>query len=702
VTTADDNGHNTNYVLTVTDANGCQTSFSVTPIIYPSSIYVATTGDDATGDGRSSNPLRTIQKAIDVADATNTIEVQSGTFNESPVVDKELTINGTSNTYLGTGRYFIYGTSSTIQWGTSWPTSVWDNLGMNGDASSVIGTVMNKVNSNANATLWLLGNISWNATITVSKQLAIRGATANAEVPTYDDCDILPPTTITFTGAGADTVLFKFTGTTTKSLRDLVLQIPHAGKFAEVPNGNSCNISPVTNVRFDWDADAGSATTYRRIYGVTNGAFSGTEKFDVAKFVYDAEDNGYGTGRFTYSDNGPLPWNDLEIGWKAEDGGVDVNGTKIKTLEPMKGSVKLQNLVSNTRRPALNTGAVDNNYNDKWSMDFDAASSQYLEGNTTTGINGGNQKTLFVVFRPLDGAEDQVIYKHGDQTNGMSLVHLADGRISLNIYDGATDAKRESWIFESGATHSETDFDNEVLIAQLYFNGNGTNNDKRRVGASLDRETGRVTTEVNHTGAPQTDGYVDDDAFTSTTLATPALIGPANVAVVGGRSGSTYYASWDGAAAVDNSKTTTGRSQFYKGSIAEILILNTAAISSRDAAYCYLRNKYYDGSQGTGNGLDKRVIAGDVNAEDELVVAWPNPADDLVSIEAVIPHSGVVTVTLRDAVGRVAQVLHEGFVDGGTLLPVTSDVRNVVSGAYVIHVTGAGGINHSVPVIIRH
>ncbi|MEY3385474.1 MAG: hypothetical protein RIR53_285 [Bacteroidota bacterium] len=702
VTTPDDNGFSTNYILTVTDANGCTAVLSVTPIIYPSTIHVATTGNDLTGDGRTVNPLRTIQKAIDVADPSNTIEVAAGVFDESPVVSKSLTINGTATTTLGTGRYFIYGTTNTITWGTNWPTSVWDNLGMNGTASSVIGTVMAKVNSNSNANLWLIGNITWNATITVSKQLAIRGATASAGVPSYTGCDIVPPTTVTYTGAGADTVLFKFTGSTAKSVRDLILQIPNTGKFAEIPNGNSCNVDPVTNVRFEWDSDPSGTTSYRRIYGVTNGAFSDLEKFDVAKFVYDAEDNGYGSGRFVYGSNGPLPWNDVEIGWKAEDGGVDGNAEKIKTLEPMKGGVKLQNLVSNSRRPALNTGA---NYNDKWSMDFEAVSSQYLEANTTTEINGGDQKTLFVVFRPLDGDADQVIYKHGDQTNGMSVVQLADGRISLNVYNGATDATRESWIFEADATHDQAEFDNKVLIAQMYFNGNGTNNGDRRVGAALDQETGRYTTEVNHTGAEQTNGYVGSGKFSSTTLATPGTIGPANVVSVGTRSGSIYYASWDAglAAPVNNSITTSGRALFYNGSIAEILILNTAAESSRDDAYCYLRNKYFGGSQGTGNGLNKRVIAGDANADDESVVAWPNPADDRVSIEAVIPTSGIVTVTLRDAVGRVAQVLYQDYVQGGTLLPVTADVRDLTSGAYIIHVNGAeGSINHSMPLIIRH
>jgi hypothetical protein len=360
-------------------------------------------------------------------------------------------------------------------------------------------------------------------------------------------------------------------------------------------------------------------------------------------------------------------------------------------------------MASNTRRPAL----ADANFNGKWSLDFVAANSQYLEANTTTQINGGNQKTLFLVFRSKKTSADQVVYKHGDATNGMSVVHLSDGRISLNIYDGTTTDKRESWIFESAGTHSATGFDDEVLIAQMYFNGNGTNNGTRRVGAALDRASGRCTTEVNHTGSAQTNGYVGSGSFGSTTLATPAAIGPANVVVLGARSGQMYYASWNTAAtpavAADNSMTGTGRSLFFDGNVGEVLILNTASESARDAAYCYLRNKYFgSGSQSTANGLDKGVVAGEEQVIEDAVAAWPTPADDQMTVEAVVPHSGNVTITLHDAVGRTVSVILNEYVVGGTLLPVTADTRNLPSGAYMVRVVGAGGLNQSLPVIVKH
>jgi uncharacterized protein (DUF2141 family) len=699
-TTTNDNG---TYTLRVTDKNGCTQTANVSVIIYPSTIYVSTTGNDATGNGLASNPLRTIQKANDIATAGNTIEVQAGTFDESPVISKALTINGTATSQLGSGKFFVYGTGSTITWGNTWSSTVFSNVGINANGTSNLQTAFNKVTAGSGATLWFIGSHTLTSTLTVNKQIALRGATASAGVPTYTGCDIEPPASITYTGTGSDSTLFVFTGSATKGLRDLTLKIPNAGQFASIPSGSSGNVDPVENVRFEWDHDASSGTAHRRIYGVTNGSFSGTDKFDVAKFVYDVEDNGYGTGRFAYGNNGPLPWNTLATGWKAEDGGTNTNLATIKTLEPMKSTVKLQSLVSATRRPTLYT--ADAAYNDKFYMDFDGV-DEYLEGNTTADINGGSQKTLFVVFRPKVSSADQVVYKHGDEDQGMSVVHLSDGRISLNVYEGTAAGTRESWIYEADATHASTEFDNQVLIAQIYFNGNGDNNTTRRVGASLDNSSGRMNTDINHTGADKDNGYVGNGAFTPATLTTPALIGPANVVVMGSRSGSMYYASWDTGltppAAANNSFTTTGRSLFYDGSIAEVVILNDASITARDAAYCYLRNKYYSGNQSVDNGLNKGVIAGEERDVEESVVAWPNPAEDEITIEAMIPQSGNVIVTLRDALSRPVQQLFEGFVVGGTQMPINANVRDVISGAYLIHVQGAGDLNLSLPIIIRH
>ncbi|MFM8770773.1 MAG: hypothetical protein ACKOE4_01925, partial [Candidatus Kapaibacterium sp.] len=592
-----------------------------------------------------------------------------------------------------------------ITWGTNWPVATWNNIGVNASGTGALSTVYTKLNAGPNSTLWFIGSHTISSSLTVDKELTLRGATSSAGIASYTGCDVEPPSTITFTGTGADSVLFRFAGSATKQIRDLTLRIPFAGKFAQVNVGSAGNVSPVQNVRFEWDHNNNTGDGYRRIYGVTNGSFSGNEKFDVAKFVNDTLDDVFGTGRVVFGTNGPLPWTALSTGWKAEDAGSDVNLTKVRTLEPMKSDIPLQNLISTTRRPSLNT--TGSAFNGKYYLGFDNALTQHLEGNKSDAIVGGDQKTLFVVFRPLvNTAEHQVVYKHGDDDEGMSIVHLKDGRISLNVYNGNTNTTRESWIFESGVTHSSTGFDDEVLIAQIYFNGNGDNNDTRRVGASLDRSSGRVTSEVNHTGDAKTNGYVANTAFSSFTLTTPAVAGAANVTSLGARSGSMYYASWDAAAAtpaaVDNAITTIGRSNFYKGSAAEVLILNDASITNRDAAYCYLRNKYFSGDQTVENGLDKRVVAGDDRGMDESLLAWPNPADAQLSFEAIIPQSGNVTVTLRDALGKIVRVLFDEHVQGGTILPVTRQINDVMSGFYMLHLEAAGDVNKAVPVVVRH
>ena len=56
---------------------------ALTSSVGAKTIYVATTGDDATGDGTESNPYATIQYAIDVAMENDTIDVAAGTYRES-------------------------------------------------------------------------------------------------------------------------------------------------------------------------------------------------------------------------------------------------------------------------------------------------------------------------------------------------------------------------------------------------------------------------------------------------------------------------------------------------------------------------------------------------------------------------------------------------------------------------------------------
>jgi hypothetical protein len=689
--TAAENG---TYTLTVKDANNCSISASKQVIVYPSTLFVTTNGNDATGDGRESNPLKTIQKAITVALAGNTIEVKSGQFDESPVVSKSLTINGTSTTTLGSGRYFIYGTTEPITWGTNWPSSVWDNVGVNADGT--ILTAYNKVNGGSSSTLWVIGSHNMPG-LTVSKQLAIRGATANAAVPTYVGCDIAPTAILTHTPASSSDVnLFTMTGSATKTLRDLELRIPNASFFVEVANGSSGDVTTTENMVYKWVNNAASPGTYRRMFGMVNGSFSGgTERFDIAKLINDGNESasGFGSGKVIYGNNGPLPWNDVVVAWKSEDGESATNLGRIRNLHDAKTDVTLQSGLLTTPRPTLYT--TDALFNNKYFLGF--AGNQYLEVNTNADMNGGNEKTLFLVFAPVDGTADQVIYKHGNNQKGMSLVQLADGKISLNIYNDTDDtpaaATHESWIFNAPA-------DNTVLIAQIYFDGNSTAVTGHRIGASLDQSSGRLF-EINH--GTDTTGWLTDAAFSSTTLQTPAIDG-GSVVSLGARSGGYYYGSWDGTAVAHNySNATFGRGNFFKGKFAEAVMISTADETQRDAVYCYLRNKYFSADQNVGNYLNKDgdVIAGEAATLEAEIAAYPNPASAELQVEVAVPIAGPLTIVIKDALGRTVQTIFEGVVEANTVVPVSANVSQIQSGAYFICASGAGDLNVATPLMIR-
>jgi hypothetical protein len=694
-----DNGQ---WTLTVTDVNGCTNTANTTLVIYPYRIYVATAAASPAGNdnnnGMVTAPLLTIQKAIDVSLAGDTIEVLAGTFNESPIIDKSLTFNGSATTYLGTGKYFVYNTANTVTWGSSWSSSVFDNLGTK--LAGAIANAHNKVN--ASGTLWIRDDLTVTSAIEVSKAITIQGATSSYGVESYSNCAIDPSSSLTLAGAtSADTVLFNFTGSGAKVVKDLELNIKSTGVYYRIPSGSSGNVTSTTNISYYLDSD-NNGTYETRLFGVTNGLYSGGNKFDVAKFVHDASDNGYGSGTVTYGNNGPLPWNDLVIGWKADDAGLAANGARIKTLEPMKSTTKLQNLNLLSRRPQHYLPTFANNpFNSKSFMWFDGV-DEYLESNTTADINSGSQKSLFVAFQLDSGSitntADEVIYKHGDEDQGMSIVHTSNGDITINVYEGTTAGTRESWLYKG------TDLAlNTVYVAQVYFNGNGTDNANKRVGAALDRNSGRVT-ESNHANQ---DGFVDNAAFTPSTLTAPATIDAASMVSVGARSGSMFYATWDQATPVvlsSQSVTTEGRANFFGGTIAEVVMLNTASEATRDAVYCYMRNKYLT-SSGTGNTLDKPgdgAIAGDTRAFDPEISVWPNPVQDDLTLELAVPSAGYVIVKLHDALGREVQTLFEGTVSSNTLLPVRADVRNIPSGAYLINVMGAGEMQLTAPVIVRH
>jgi hypothetical protein len=698
-------GHNGSYSISVTDANSCNStagSASTTAMIYPTNnIYVnVSTGGNETGTGWPTKPVRAITKAVDIATAGNTINVmdcgatpysEDSTYgvDNGALLDKVVTIkhvNATSpyatlstEVLFPANKHFVIAVGSSnadsITFSGFTPSALYVNT--SGDIQNAI----NAVTSTGTVKL-LAGDYSLSTTqLNVVNGITIQG-------PSVTDgstsCDMVPTATVTVTGT---TTMFKTYGSNSKTIKNLILTVGKSsststtGRFFEIASGSSGNIN-TENIQFKYDNNS----SVTRIFGVTNADNSAGALNDVAKFVNDINDVGYGTGRVTYGNQAPLPWNDLEIGWKAEDGETATEGTRVARLNPMKNTTKIQNPGTTTTRPlfynSVGTTATDG-INSRAALVFDGV-DEFLHASTTTQVNGGSAKTVFVVFQTgadIGTATDMVIYKHGNQTNGMSFAVIGDAAgnddFELNIYNEKTGGSTQYATLDVANLSANTTY-----IAQAYFDGSSTNN---RVGLALHDNSGDLGTS-----------NVTSTNFDVTTLTTPAVGAATNISL-GARSGSTYVDGGD--------VTTAGVGNYFNGKVAELIILNTANSTARDAVYCYLRNKYL-ADQAPDNDLTKEqggdVVAGNESDFQNGVNVYPNPAEYEVNTEIAVRVGGRVQVTLRDALGRDIMTVFNGDVVNNTILPLSTDIRNLPSGAYMMHVVGPDDLNLAAPFMIRH
>lgn len=702
--TQSDNG---TYSVVVRDANACTSSdgsASTVVMVYPTTnLYVnnTTDGSDVTGTGWPTSPLASITKAVDVASSVasdgHTINVMStGTAysdgTSGPVINKPLVIKHvaatspygslSSDVSFTSGQHFIIGhgrnTTDSITFSGFIPVSVYVNT--DGDIQNAI----NAVNSTTGIVKLLAGtygstNLNADGSLTIVNGITVQGPSISDASTT---CDMVPTATIANTTASAK--LFKTYGATAKTIKNMILEVGTSGRFIEIVSGSSGNVSTEL-MQFKYNP-SGTST---RLFGVTNADNSVGVLNDVAKFINDINDVSFGTGRVIYGAQAPLPWSSLEIGWKAEDSKVNTAGARVMEMYPMKGTTRIQNVGTTTTRPTFALATGGDAINGRAALMFQINESRFLHASTTAGVNGGTDKTVFVVFNTGDdlasNASDMVIYKHGNHESGISMVMLPDGGqddFELNIYNtsGGTTVRASLDVANLAAT--------TTYIAQVYFDDAGgvvANSDGTyRVGMALDNNSTQL-------GAANSDG----SAFSVTTLATPT-IGTASNISVGARSGSVHF---DG-----TNQTAAGQGHYFNGKVAEIIILNTAAAATRDAVYCYLRNKYMS-TQSVDNELakpgDGDVVAGERSFEPNISV-YPNPVDDELTTEVVIRVGGKIRVTLRDAIGREIQTVFEGVVGDETVLPLTTDVRNLPTGAYMMHVSGADELNMVVPFMIRH
>ena len=701
------------YSIAITDDNACPASVSpggsssaVVNTYATVDLYVDNiNGSHSTGTGTSQRPLASITKAIAIASSGETINImqnESGStpapqqYTEDtygPVITKLLTFKRVAFTYTG-GTYsgltqlslepsfvankaFVLATSDVTFDGFT-PSALYVR------SDGTIQEALDNISSTGVVTL-LDGTWTLTSPLTISKGVTFQGLppTNTASVA----CDLNPTAKLKAAGS---TKLMLFSGSAAKTVSNLDLEIGNAGaingRFFEIQTGSAGNVA-ASNIIFRHDHNNDGASPIR-LYGITNTDYSAGALNDVAKFVGDVTDGaGFGTGKVNYGNQAPLPISSLENGWKAEDAGTATTATTVSQLYPMTGLTQIRAATSAQRPVWRAAGATG--IGGRAAVEFNGT-SRVLSTTATSGYIGGAAKSLFVVFKTPNGdvadTARQVIYKHGDALDGMSIVFLGttgvgEESVVLSVY---TSAGATQFVASETIGVSK----NTVYIAQLYFNGGDATN---RVGVALDNDAGNV---AKKTWA--------EAAFNTATLTSPTAGVNHNISV-GAKNG---HVRWGTAAGETN--TTAGLGLYFGttdgGQVGEVLVYNTANKAQRDAIYCYLRNKYLTDTD--KNSLEKGTPDGDVVAGGDVaftneIDVYPNPADADVTITVATAAAGLLRIELVDALGRVVQTLHDEYVSSNSVIQSVADARDLASGTYVIRVTGAGNLNMSKPFIIR-
>ncbi|HBB25096.1 MAG TPA: hypothetical protein DCZ59_02410, partial [Bacteroidetes bacterium] len=718
------------YAISITDDSTCASTSNpqstYVNVYENSNLYVDNvTGSHSTGTGSFQRPLMSVTKAHDVATTGETINILQNDVgtptlqpicegDNGPVLTKNVTIKrfrfvgGTPNSGLVqlsaepvfcASKSFVLGTSA-VKFEAFTPSALFVNT--DGSIQFAIDTVTSV------GTVTLLPG-TWNITspLTTSDGITLQGSPTNLSTAA---CDMAPTSILRAAGL---TKLMIFSGSTTKTVRGLDLTVGQSGgvsptttgRFFDIPTGSSGNIN-TSGIIYRFDDDANPSTAQVRLFGITNPDVSAGTMNDVAKFVNDGRDEvGVGSGVVEFGNQSPLPITGITVGWKAEDVGTAAatNGSQVLVLNqmnPMEAPIVL-NPGSTTTRPLWRNPA--NGLGGRAGLFFDGV-NDYLSKGVTEAVVSGAQKSVFAAFKTSNSdvasGVVQVIYKHGNHENGLSIVLVGTTStttesIRMTMYDNVGGTQRAvSKTFNNVAQ-------NTVYIAQMYFDGTSTT---QRVGMALDDNSGQIGGEQVWT----------DASFGVTTLTAPAVLdAPFNISM-GGRQGSVRFSDvipgTNGATSASDFNTAAGQSNYFGGleaRIGEVLVYNAASKATRDAIYCYMRNKYLS-SSGVNNNLEKgssddeEAIAGEFNNFTDEVDLYPNPADGYVMVTVAARNAGQLKVDLVDALGRVVKTMFNDQASENFILPLSADVSNLANGTYVIRVTGAGNLSMSKPFIVRH
>lgn len=557
-----------------------------------------------------------------------TITIDGGTYTENPQVDDaDFIFDAINGAALDTTSHFILNTTGlTSSNFIGWPSSSFATLEVTPNGALAEGTSLVE----AGGTIQLqAGTYALTATVPVTSGLSIVG------ISTGSACDDTPSTVIE---GAADVILVTASGGVQKTFTNLDLRISGtAGRFFAVSGSGNAITENVT-----WTRNGS------RVYGANANGLQADR--DVPKFIDDGTDGGaYGPGTVVFGDRSLLPVSQTVFAVKGDDG----NASSIATLyDYSPNSYNLTQAIL-TRRPTRTAVVAMNNQ-----YTLNAASGvKLLTRAVNADIHGGASRTWFVALRSASASTaERVVYKHGDDQNGLS-VWFNGGNLGVTF-------------IENGVGHDATLLPtamNRNYIVQIYFDGSSA---AHRVGIAADDNLG------NHAEV-----YFTDADVSGTTLTTPTVATASTVAI-GARQGATII---DGAA-----YTSTGPDMGCLCYVSDVVVLETAASDVRDDAYCALNQKILTGDN--TNGLERMVdepIAGE-SYDAQLTDVYPNPASDRIDLDLVAPLNDDITVNVVSTLGTTVATMYRGSVVAGAPVPLSVDVSGLANGMYLVVAQGAG------------
>jgi hypothetical protein len=291
-----------------------------------------------------------------------------------------------------------------------------------------------------------------------------------------------------------------------------------------------------------------------------------------------------------------------------------------------------------------------------------------VQVNTGSGISGGTQKTLFIVYRPTSSSlsnNRMVIYKQGDENHGFAIY-----LINRQVYYGAWNNQNCSgscsnkWsVFQSTGFTVQPGTN---YIFQFVYNGNASSSNRLRfsINGNVYTPSGTPGTSMSYSG---------------------------DVVSIGGKVGNTRF--HDGASVNESNQYLCDNTK-----IAEVLLYNTADATVRDQVWCVLKYKY--GFTNLGNnpigtlskeGVDDEPIAGQAPTADETVSLGeivPNPADHRATTFLELQQQQYVRARIIGLDGTQHAVVYEGYAFRSERREITLDLTELPSGVYFLVVEG--------------